>query len=376
MNASEGLWRQWSGQLRALLPELHGHRSKTLAFCVLGVVLAGTTRLPKVAEALVGTSAAKTPSIERRLSRFLANRQIAVVPVWTHLLGQFLRFWRDHRLVFVLDATALDDRASVLYLGLLVHSRLLPVSWQVLPVHERWEQRQWDIVGTLLDRVIPHVGTADCTLLADRGLVGHPLVQLCQQRGWHYILRLSAAHTCQPTRGRWARSAIPCRHLAPRRGRSWYGAVQLWREHPLAAQVSATWEPAQREPWIVLSDRPAGRQRIREYARRMRVESTFQDLKRRGWDLEGTVLADRARLDRLLLVVFLGLWWLAHLAASCTHHGQRARFDRHDRRDKGIFRLGRLWLLDILRRTVTDMHLHRCLPFRQTPTGWAFSLRF
>jgi Transposase DDE domain len=376
MNASDGLWRQWSGQLRALLPEIHGHRSKTLAFFVLGIVLAGTTRLPRVAETLVGISAAKTPSIERRLSRFLANQQVAVLPLWTHLLSQFLRFWRDQRLVFVLDATSLGERATVLYLGLLVHSRLLPVSWQLLPVHQKWEQRQWDVVGALLDRVIPHVGAADCTLLADRGLVGHPLVQLCQQRGWHYVLRLSAAHTCQPTRGRWARGWIPCRHLVPRCGRQWYGAVRLWQERPLAAQISATWEPRQKEPWIVLSDRPAGRQRVREYARRMRVESTFQDLKRRGWDLEGTVIADRARLDRLLLVVFLSLWWLAHLAASCVHHGQRARFDRRDRRDKGIFRLGRLWLLDILRRTVTEAGLTRCLPFRTTPTGWAFSLRF
>ncbi len=25
------------------------------------------------------------------------------------------------------------------------------------------------------------------------------------------------------------------------------------------------------------------------------------------------------------------------LAASCMHHGKRKRFDRHDRRDKGIF---------------------------------------
>jgi Transposase DDE domain len=376
MNASEGLWRQWSAQLRAFLPEVLGHRSKTLAFCVLGIVLAGTTRLPKVAEALVGVSAAKTPSIERHLSRFLANQHVTVLPLWTHLLSQFLAFWRERRLVFVLDATSLDDRATVLYLGLLVHSRLLPVSWQVLPVHEPWEQRQWDVVGALLDRVIPYLGSADCTLLADRGLVGHPLVQVCQLRGWHYVLRLSAAHTCQPERGRWARGWIPCRRLVPRRGRQWYGAVRLWQKHSLPAQISATWEPEQREPWIVVSDRPAGRQRVRAYARRMRVESTFQDLKRRGWDLEGTVIADRARLDRLLLVVFLGLWWLAHLAASCVHHGQRARFDRRDRRDKGIFRLGRLWLLDILRRTVTDTSLNRCLPFRKTPTGWAFSLRF
>jgi hypothetical protein len=376
MNASEELWRQWSGQLRAFLPEVHGQRSKTLAFYVLGVVLAGSTRLPKVAEALVGVSAAKTPSSERRLARFLANQQVAVLPLWTHLLSQFLTCWRERRLVFVLDATALDERATVRYLGLLVHSRLLPVSWQVLPVHEPWEQRQWEVVGALLDRVIPHLGAAECTLLADRGLVGHPLVQLCAQRGWHYVLRLSAAHTCQPQRGRWARGWIPCHRLVPQRGRQWYGAVRLWQERPLAAHISATWEPERKEPWIVVSDRPAGRQRVRAYARRMRVESTFQDLKRRGWDLEGTVIADRARLNRLLLVVFLSLWWLAHLAASCVHHGQRARFDRHDRRDKGIFRLGRLWLLAILRRTVTESSLTRCLPFRTTPTGWAFSLRF
>jgi Transposase DDE domain len=376
MNAPDGLWRQWAGQLRACLPELHGHRSKTLAFFVLGVVLAGSTRLPRVAETLGGLSAAKTPSIERRLARFLANDHMAVVPVWTRLLGQFLSFWRDRRLVFVLDATALDARATVLYLGLLVHSRLLPVSWQVLPVHEPWEQRQWDVVGALLDRVIPHLGTADCTLLADRGLVGHALVQLCQQRGWHYILRVSVQHTCQPTRGRGTRGWIPCRQLVPQRGRCWYGPVRLWQEQPLSAQLSATWEPNRPEPWIVLSDRPAGRRRVREYALRMRVESTFQDLKRRGWDLEGTVIADRARLDRLLLVVFLSLWWLAHLAASCLHHGQRARFDRHDRRDKGLFRLGRLWLLDILRRAVRTTTLTWCLPFRKTPMGWAFSLRF
>jgi hypothetical protein len=108
----------------------------------------------------------------------------------------------------------------------------------------------------------------------------------------------------------------------------------------------------------------------------MRVESTFEDLKRRSWDVEGTVIADRTRLDRLLLVLFLSLWWLAHLAASCVHHGQRARFDRHDRRDKGIFRFGRLWFLDLLRRNERAASLTCCLPFRKQRGGWAFSLRF
>src|SRR5262249_62331607 len=108
MNAPEGLWRQWSAHLHALLPELHGHRRKTLAFFVLGVVLAGTTRLPRVAEALVGVSAATTPSSERRLARFLAHQQLIVVPLWAHLLGHVLQVWRARRPLFVLDPAAPD----------------------------------------------------------------------------------------------------------------------------------------------------------------------------------------------------------------------------------------------------------------------------
>src|SRR6478672_7696236 len=81
------------------------------------------------------------------------------------------------------------------------------------------------------------------------------------------------------------------------------------------------------------------------------VSSQPFNSKSRGWNLEASLIKDQARLDRLLLALFLAMWWVSHLAASCIHHGKRDRFDRHDRRDKGIFRLGRLWLLDILRRT-------------------------
>src|SRR5262249_47792253 len=159
----------WTAQLRQLLPDRHGHRTKTLAFFVFGLVLSGKAHLPVMAEELLASRSAKTPSSERRLQRFLANKQVAVVPLWTCLLAQLLPCFRDKRLVFVLDTTPLDDRACVGYLGLLVHSRLLPVGWQVLPRHETWEVRQWAIVAALVDRVIPVLGAADCPLIADSG---------------------------------------------------------------------------------------------------------------------------------------------------------------------------------------------------------------
>src|SRR5262245_49102693 len=113
MKASLHLFRQWTAQLRQLLPDLHGHRTKTLAFFVFGLVLSGKARLPLIAEDLLAISSAKTPSIERRLTRFLANEQIAVVPLWTSLLAHLLPCFRDQRLVLVLDTTPLDDRACV-----------------------------------------------------------------------------------------------------------------------------------------------------------------------------------------------------------------------------------------------------------------------
>ena len=58
---------------------------------------------------------------------------------------------------------------GIVYLGVLVHSRVLPVAWAIMPATEKWEEKQWTIVARLLDQVIAHLKEADCTLIADRG---------------------------------------------------------------------------------------------------------------------------------------------------------------------------------------------------------------
>ena len=139
MEASRRVWREVAEQIKAVAPGLHGHQAKSLALFVLGMVRAGSVRLPVVAEALALTSPATTPSIERRLARFLANPRVPVARVWAALLPHLLTWWRQQALaqrrtaLRVLDATPIDQRATVLYVGLLVHSRLLPLAWTVLP---------------------------------------------------------------------------------------------------------------------------------------------------------------------------------------------------------------------------------------------------
>jgi Transposase DDE domain len=320
---------------------------------------------------------AKMSSIERRFSRFIANERIVVPLIWKLFLAQVLLSFRGQKLHFVLDTTPFQDELTIVYIGLLRHSRVLPLAWAVMPAKTTWEEDQWHIVARLLDQITLHLPETSCTLLADRGLSGMPLVKLCRQRGWHYLLRICQEHTVRRWMGgKLEKTWKSFGQIILKPGYRWFGQARVWQEETLDTWVSITWEKDSQEAWILISDEQAGPQRIKEYAWRMRVEATFQDSKSRGWNIEASWIKDRSHLDRLLLVLFLAMWWVSHLAASCIHHGKRERFDRHDRRDKGLFRLGRLWLLDILRRTKNRAALKWCLPFKKQATGWRFSLRF
>jgi hypothetical protein len=171
MNASVVVWENWQEQVKQVWEGIHGHQKKSLALMVLGIILSGSAVLQRIAESVQqsGISEAKMPSIERRLARFVANERIIVPTIWKQFLVQVLAYFRDKRLVFVLDCTPIDDRACIVYVGLLLHSRVLPVAWRVMPGQEAWDEGQWDLVAAMLDEIGEHLGNAECTLIADRG---------------------------------------------------------------------------------------------------------------------------------------------------------------------------------------------------------------
>lgn len=385
MEASKTVWGGLVEQIKALVPALHGHQAKTLGLWVLGALVAGSVRLPAVAEVLLlqGVTDVRLPSIERRLARWLANPRLDVTTIWQACLPTLLRAWRaeGHPARLVLDATPLADRAQVLYVGLWLHGRVLPLAWEVMPGQTAWPEDQWTVVARLFTQVRPSLGGVTTTLLADRGLVGHPLVALCQQQGWHYVLRLEGQHCCQPqaaaeTAAGAQASWVRVDHLGVTVGQDWYGPVRLWKKTaPVIGFLTVCWDPTAAQPWFLFSDRPAQPRRSDEYADRCAVEATFQDAKSRGWQVEDLPIVARERLNRLLLVLALTLWLALHYAAACLHHGQRAHLDRHDRRDKSLLRLGRLWFCRCLARLPRG-RLRTWLPFRQTPAGWCLSLRF
>ena len=126
------------------------------------------------------------------------------------------------------------------------------------------------------------------------------------------------------------------------------------------------WAQGQETPWLLFSDRPGGAARVREYRRRVRVEATSADDKRRGWKLSAGRIQKRDRFDRLLLALALAYWWANQLGLREVRHGERRPFDHAGHRAMSLIRLGRLSLVE---RCPHDRHPPPPL-LGTTPRGW------
>src|SRR5919202_2836993 len=275
MQARLKLLQDWRHELRALLPGARATRVATLAAFALGVLWAGSVGLLAVAQALPLPAA--DMSTERRLRRWLANPPVSVSQLWHPLVPQLLARYAGQELVLAFDPTPHNAAATVLVLGLVVHKRVLPLAWQVLPQQEPWPQPQWRDVAELCRQVqgwLPPGCTV--TLVADSGLTSPELIRLCERVGWHDVLRLSADAKQGPRCRTADGDERPVWHLVSGPGQRWFGAVELFKGAGwLPVQLSIIWQPGYEQPWLLVSDRPAGGARVREYRRRAHAEATF-----------------------------------------------------------------------------------------------------
>lgn len=101
----------------------------------------------------------------------------------------------------------------------------------------------------------------------------------CVESGTGIICCVSAGeHTCRRQFRGKLQAWCSFSQIIFKPGQQWFGAAHVWQgESEIETYVSAVWQPGQREAWFLISDRSAGGLRVKEYALRMRVESTFQD---------------------------------------------------------------------------------------------------
>ena len=192
MNPFEIVLAHWHKQVKELFPQLHSYQQETLAYCVQGIVQTGSAVMQQVAETMTEylDSETKMTSHERRMQRFTENERIDVDVCWKTFLETILPYFKGKRMTLVLDPTPYTETSTIVYLGILVSTRVLPIAWCIMPQKEKWDRGQWEIIETLFRQVAPYLQGCECTLLADRGLSCLELIHQCQQVGWHYVLRI------------------------------------------------------------------------------------------------------------------------------------------------------------------------------------------
>ena len=203
--------------------------------------------------------------------------------------------------ILSLDQTDLGDRFAVLMLAVQVGDRSLPLVWRVEAgtANIGFAGQQ-----ALLERVrgwLP--ARAAVLLLGDRFYPSAQWFAWLHQYGWQYRLRLKGNLTVDT--GSWEATTGELAHGVTER---YLPDVRLF-----TSGVPTNWgilhEAGHEEPWIIAMECSPTTAAVRDYGARWVIEPTFADFKSRGFQLEDTQLQAPDRLDRLILIMTLAMYW-------------------------------------------------------------------
>jgi hypothetical protein len=268
---------------------------------------------------------------------------------------------RGDPLVLILDQSKISERHQVLMLALRFGERALPLAWRV---ETTGGAIGFAVQKALLEAVAPWVPAgATVRLMGDRFYGTADLIGWCQGRSWGYRLRLKGNLKVidgidVTTTGRCAKKRIfylEDVELTAKRARTHIGIIH---------------DPGHAEPWIIaMSDRPRSL-RVLEYAGRWGIEPMFSDFKSRGFGIEDTQIRYPDRLDRLILVMALALYWAVSTGLwDAAHHSIPSEKKSITDQPKKVARSRTSWFTRGLRRIVKIVR--SCLPL---PPLWSVLL--
>lgn len=235
------------------------------------------------------------------------RRALDVQAQFGGLLRFILGHWTDpKRLVLVLDVTYLRDRHTILAVSVVYRGCAIPVAWRVLPGEAagEWHPLWVQLLSTLHPAVPPR---CQVWVLGDAGLYSKRLFEVIRQLAWHPVLRIGTQGLYRRPQSRRWRSLTT---LAERGMKSRSLRVICFKSDPLPCTLWVQWPTRYDDPCLLVTDLTPKQVDGNPYALRAWIEAGFKDLKRGGLHWEQLKTTAPARMERLLLVMALALFWL------------------------------------------------------------------
>ncbi len=241
-------------------------------------------------------------SKERYISRILSNTLIAPLSVMRGFIPELIEMSGSvgKTVVLMMDQSKITDGFECLMVSLRVGERAIPVAWRVVATSgaigfDVQEKLLKDVAGMVPDGIA-------ILLAADRFYGPAALINWCKKQGWQYRIRLKSNLVLlhdggEITTGQAAQMEITAMENA------------LLNETGVSTNIGILHEPGHKEPWIIAMDSKPSKYRVLDYGMRWGIEPMFSDFKSRGFGITKTQLKHTDRLERLILVLTIALYW-------------------------------------------------------------------
>lgn len=243
-------------------------------------------------------------SKERYIRRFLSNELIAPLAVMRGFIPEIAEMagTNGKTIILMMDQSKISDGFECLMISLRVGERAIPVAWTV---KETSGGIGFDVQKPLLDAAYAMMPEGMPVLLAgDRFYGTSALIGWCQKHQWNYRLRLRDNLILHHDGGEITTGD------AAKAGMTALSDVQL-NETTIKTNIGILHEKGHKEPWIIaMSDTPS-KGRVLDYGMRWGIEPMFSDFKSRGFGITKTQLQHADRIERLILVLTIALYWAA-----------------------------------------------------------------
>lgn len=300
--------------LTAALPGLRKTVVSKLSLAV-GAMLEGQTPNTVELANLLPLETERQDMREQWLRRLLKNPLLQAPAVMAPFAREALaKAARNGQTVLLsLDQTDLGDRMAVLMLALRVGDRALPLAWlaEEGPANIGFEGQR-----TVLEHVLAGLPEgAKVMLSADRFYPSAALFAWLGDHGWGYRLRLKGNLLADPGQGDETTTGALARGVSER----YRPGVRRFAPGVMT-HLGIRHEAGHPEPWIIAMDGVPTRATVLDYAARWAIEPLFSDFKGRGFALGDSQLEHADRLERLLLIMALALYWCVHVGQEDARH--------------------------------------------------------
>lgn len=247
----------------------------------------------------------KINSPEKRyqyVSRVISNPRINIDDVMKGFVPELIEkiTQTGETLIVMMDQSKMGEGLETLMVSIRVGDRAIPLLWRV---KETKGNIGFDVQKELLDHVYNMIPTTTkVILMADRFYGGASLVDWCQNKKWGYRIRLKGNLHFNHQGGMLISGECLKMGLTEIENAQFCGTN-------VSTNIGIIHEEGHPESWIIAMDCKPNKYTTLDYGLRWGIEPMFSDFKSRGFDIRKTHLRHPDRLERLLLIMTIALYW-------------------------------------------------------------------